>query len=108
VGELIDKAENALIAAGLLFIHQIGFELQTDVIVFFFLNLDGNQIGASMQKKGEVPIYQIKAIVQYVGNIVSVDRNQNIAGADPGFVGKGTAFYRLNGDHKSLLLKFGF
>ena len=39
-GELIDKAEDALIAAGLLLIHQISIEFQSQLLILGLAHLD--------------------------------------------------------------------
>ena len=40
LGKLIDKAENALIAAGSLLIHQIGVKFQTQLLILGLTHLD--------------------------------------------------------------------
>ena len=76
-GKLIDEAEDAFVAAGVLLVHQIGFKLQSDVVVgVLFAQMDCAGATGALQLQQELLFRQIKAVVQHIRNGVAVDGEQ--------------------------------
>ena len=80
--QLVDKTENTFIAAGTLLVHQVGIELQPDVILFPLAQPDGTHPLGCLQFKCQPLIHQIKPIVEHILDLVPVDAQQPIPRAD--------------------------
>ncbi len=81
-GQLVHKAEDALVAAGVLPVHQVGFKLQPQVVVLPLAHRDGKGRPVPPEGKLQAAIGHIKAVVQHVPDGLAVDGLQGIAGAD--------------------------
>ena len=87
---LIHKAEDAVVGAGAHLVHQIGVKVQSQIPALRLANpylthaavrLLQRQIGNS--------IISIKAVIQYIGDLVTVDGQQLFADADVSALGRG-------------------
>ena len=96
-GKLVDKAENTLIPAGVLFIHEIGFKLQPQGLIlpladehralFSLLVLHGH---------GQAGIGLIKAVIQHIHNGAAVNGNEGFPRPDSGRIGGAVWVYLLD------------
>jgi hypothetical protein len=88
LGVLVDKAEYALVAAGLLFIHKGRFEFKPDIVVLVFFYLDGNGVAVAQKFKGDFALAKAEAVVKNVGYLLAVDAYENVARANARFFGE--------------------
>ena len=78
-GHLIHKAEDAFVFAAHLTVHQIGFKLQPQVVVFVLIHNNGTDLSFLIaQQDLQVFIGHIEPIVQHVGDCVAVDTDEGI------------------------------
>ena len=88
LGVLVDEAEDTVIAAGSLFVHERGCKSKPGILVF--LLADQNRLLLTLSKKAHIQVLfgDCKAIVQYVVNHGIIDRVQAVACPDARFVGR--------------------
>ena len=98
-GQLVDKAENALVGTGVLFVHQGRFKVQPDVVIRAFVNGNGVRRAVPCEFYGHALIGKIKAIVQHVGDFIAVHPQQFIPRSDPGECRATVFFHPANANH---------
>ena len=92
LGILVDETENAFVAAGMLFVHQVGGELQADIIVLGLFERYRERFAASAKGKLQFFLGDIKTVIQNVCNCVAVDVYKRIAGQYACLCGGGISF----------------
>ena len=80
--KLIDKAEHATVCAGVLFIHQGCFKFKIDIVVFALVDADCIWASVAQKRQMHGGIGQIKAVIQHVADLMTVDRHQRVVGKD--------------------------
>ena len=78
LGELVDEAEDALVLAGVLLVHQRGLEVQTDVVVLPLADgdLKGNAVAGQLQP--DLGGGEEEAVVQHVGDLAAIDGYEGV------------------------------
>ena len=71
--QLVDKAEDAFVAAGMLAVHQIGFKFQPQLFVLFFADLHTAARAVVVHFQHQLGFHHIKPVVQHIHDLVSVD-----------------------------------
>ena len=87
LGQLIDEAENALIGAVVLAIHEVIGKFQPQLVVLLFFDVKGERLAVPFHFDGEGSIDHIKAVIQHIVDEIAVDGDQAVAGPDAGFGG---------------------
>ena len=83
---LIHKAENAVIGAAAHLVHQIGVEIQTQILSLRLADGDGTHVArCCFQLHAGQGVIAVKAVIQYVHNGVAVDRQKLFAHLYTGF-----------------------
>ena len=77
---LVDKAEDAGVFAAHLTVHQIGFKLQSQIVVLVFFHHDCAQLFFLItQQDFQMLVGHIKPVIEHIGDCVSVDADQGIS-----------------------------
>ena len=79
---LVNEAENALVLAGVLLVHEGGLEVQTDIVVLVLFDMDRIFLSVAAKQNGKLLFAEIKAVIQNIRNRMSVDGDQKIAHLD--------------------------
>ena len=79
LGKLVDKAKDAFVSAGLLFIHQRSFKIKPDIIVLSLFDPCKISLAVSLYLNAHVGIGQVKPIVKHVVYFISIDRYKSVA-----------------------------
>ena len=85
---LVDEAENAVIAAGALFVHERSREAEAGVLIFALAQADLLLGAVPQEAHGQVLCGDGKAIIQHIMDHGIIDRDQAVAGADARFVSR--------------------
>ncbi len=80
-GELVDEAEDALVLAGVLSVHQRRFKIQSDIVVFALMNDNLKRTAVPHQSQPHLGIGKEKAVVQHVGDLAPVDCAEKVSRA---------------------------
>ena len=75
-GQLIDEAENALIGAVVLAIHEVIGKFQPQLVVLLFFDVKGERFAVPFHFDGEGSIDHIKAVIQHIVDEIAVDGAQ--------------------------------
>ena len=84
---LVYKAENARIAAGMLFVHQRTAEFKTGVVLFLLADPEDHALSAAHDLKLQAALVNAEAVVKHVANLVSVYCHKLISGKQPHLFG---------------------
>ena len=79
LGKLVDEAEDAVVAAASLLVHQVGFKLQTYVLVFLLAHQHRAHLRPLLHRQAQLSLQGVKLIVEHVGNSVPIDRQKLFA-----------------------------
>ena len=82
---MVDKAKDAFVFAGMLFIHEIGGEFEADIVVLRLFYGHGHCFATAVKDDIELFFGDIEPIVQNVGDGVAVDRDEYITCYDMRF-----------------------
>ena len=99
-GHLVHKAEDAVVGAGAGPVHQIGLELQPQVLPLPLAQADGAG-GAVLlpQHQLQPGVIAEELIVQHVHDLVAVDVGQGLPHPQPRPVGRTSGVHRLDDRH---------
>ena len=78
LGELVDEAEDALVLAGVLLVHQRGLEVQTDIVVLPLADGDLKGLAVAGQLQPDLGSREEEAVVQHVGNLAAIDGYEDV------------------------------
>ena len=82
LGQLVDKAEDTLVPAGALLVHQIGGKLQAQRGVLGLDQLQLIGLSPSCQAQAQLPLRLEKPVIQHVHNVVAIDAHKHIPRLD--------------------------
>ena len=86
---LVHKAENALVAAAHLLVHQVGLKFQTQIIIFTLAHGNIAQLlRFVVEQQVKMDIRHIKAVVKNVDDGIFVDADKNITRLNIGLCGR--------------------
>ncbi|CDC73544.1 unknown [Candidatus Colimorpha enterica] len=77
--ELVDEAENALIAAGALFVHEKRIELKPDIVVSRLFYRYFQKLGAAVDEQAHPRFGDIIPVIEDVVYVLSVDTDKVIS-----------------------------
>ena len=82
-GHLVDEAEDAVVRARAHLVHEIGVEVQAEILPLLLPDMDGALRPVRFaQRQVAVCIIPVKAVVQNIYDLMSVDGQQLLAGLD--------------------------
>ena len=81
-GQLVDKAEYALVPAGALLVHKVRLKLQAQLGVLGLDQLHLVALPAPPQGEPQLPLGFEKAVVQHIDDFVAVDGHQHVPRLD--------------------------
>ena len=96
LGKLIDKAENALVFTGVLFIHKGCLEFQTDIGIRSLADRYVEQIRFAVDLQYDRFFSKKKTVIQHVTHFSVVYRDQIISASDADALGCGSFFHADN------------
>ena len=106
--QLVDKAEDTVVAAGALLVHQIGIEAETDLLELPFTQAHRLFLIRAADHQYELGVGYVEPIIQHVGDLAPVDRHERITGADARTRRRTAVLHRCDQNrHRSPLLSCG-
>ena len=71
--KLVDEAEDALVGAAMLFVHEVGLEFEADVLVLLLPDAKQALPPVAVEHEVQDAVHQVETIVQHVGDGMAVD-----------------------------------
>ena len=80
LGHLVNKAEDAVVFAAVLLVHQVGFKGQTQLLILLLADMIGFRLaGGSQGIQLQEGVNHIKAIIQDIVYLIAVDAEKELA-----------------------------
>ena len=82
-GHLIHEAEHAVVGTPVGVIHQVGLELQPQVLPLRLADVEGTAVAVGVRQLHlEAGIVAVKFVVQHIHHALAIDGHQGVAGQD--------------------------
>ena len=102
LGILVDEAEDAVITAGTLFVHERGRKAEPRILILLLADQDKLRLAVAVKAHIQVLFGDRKAIVQNIVNDGIIDRIQAVTRTDARFRSRRTGGYFGDFDHNAV------